>query len=148
MKKLMLGLIAILMGVMLANCGGEKSSEGGKSDVKDAKSKFMSLDEDVKKNGNSWSLEEWENYNKEYLNALEAFLFSDDINEDDFNEVYKLIEDPLPSLSGDAWVLCNEAVNNLHKYEKIVKQEQRIEDRIDELRHLWEEKKEGVKAEE
>lgn len=49
----MLGLIAILMSVMMVNCGGEKNSGSGKSDAKeandekDSKDKLMKLIENV-----------------------------------------------------------------------------------------------------
>lgn len=126
MKRMMFGLMAILMGVMLAACGGKNGEEGVKGSINDLKSLF----EDVKKNGSSWSVEEWENYYKDYFDALEAF-FENDVTKEEYNEVKDLEHDAFHGLHSEARKM---AIKNLNKDEDIEKQQQRIEKRIHELR--------------
>lgn len=145
----MLGLIAILMSVMMVNCGGEKNSGSGKSDAKeandekDSKDKLMKLIENMKKDGNSWSLEEWESFNKDYFDAVEAFLFNEDITKEDCSEFDKLTDHAFYDLDKDALELQKKAVQNLRMDENIEKQLQRIEKRFDELSDKWFKKKDA-----
>lgn len=162
MKKVVLSLIAILMGVMLANCGGEKNSEGSGNDAKDAKEskdvreakdikdvkdKLKSIEEEASKNGNSWSLEEWERVLNDYYIAIEEFI-GYDITEEEFNELEELDRRIFQSLDDDAKALERKALDNICKDVTFTKRQQKLIERLDELEKKWAQEKEAKEAEE
>ena len=98
MKKLVFGLCALLMCLMITSCGDNST---GKNEDKDKKgtekvetptSKFMSLAKNVEKNGNNWTdAEQWVEVMVEYANCMIEFSESNPTKEEyeDFRSAYK-----------------------------------------------------------
>lgn len=137
MKRMMFGLMAILMGVMLAACGGKDGGKDGEGDAKESKGDVKSLFNDVKENGEKWSSEEWETFMKDYYDAVEALL-EQDITEDEWNDIREMQYDVFDQLSIDAEKTYKRAFDRLYKENKdFGEQNERIDKKLRELRKKW-----------
>lgn len=104
MKRMMIGLMAILTGVMLAACGGKNDSKEKNDDKStEAASAAIKLAHEIDENGNDWDLETWEEkiekFREDELAFYESMPTQDEI--DEYEEACEEVNEAARKLTED-----------------------------------------------